>query len=192
MIAKNRLEAFSDGVIAVIITILVLDIKVPQGETWQTLLPALPVFMSYVLSFVYVGIYWNNHHHLLHAISGVNGAILWANLHFLFWLSLIPFTSGWMGENHFSRAPVILYGIVLLMAGSAYSILSHALITYHGIDSTLAKALGNDFKGKISLFSYALAIPLALIHPWIAVAIYIGVACLWVVPDKRIAVLLGE
>ncbi len=186
MIAKNRLEGFSDGVLAIIITIMVLEIKVPHGENWETLMPVIPVFLSYVLSFAYVGIYWNNHHHLLLAAQKVNGAILWANLHLLFWLSLVPFASGWMGENHFALIPVVVYGFILLMAAIAYFILSHVLMCYHGSKSTLAAALGSDFKGKISIVAYLSALFFAFISPWIALAIYIAVALLWIVPDKRI------
>ncbi len=183
---KNRLEAFSDGVIAIIITIMVLELKVPHGSELHALAPMIPVFFSYLLSFVYVGIYWNNHHHMLHAVSRVNGWTLWANLHLLFWLSLIPFVSGWMGENHFAAVPVALYGCVLLMCGFAYSILSHALIAFHGKHSSLAQAVGKDYKGKVSLVVYALAIPLSFVNAWIAFAMYIGVAILWFIPDRRI------
>src|SRR6516225_4412340 len=165
---KSRLEAFSDGVLAVIITIMVLEMKSPRGMTLAALAPVLPVFLSYVLSFVYLGIYWNNHHHLLHATQRVNGATLWANLHLLFWLSLVPFTTAWMGENHFASWPVAVYGIVLLLAGVAYFILTRALINLHGQGSTLAISIGQDRKGKISIALYAIAIPLAFARPWIA------------------------
>ncbi len=182
----GRLEAFSDGVIAIVITIMVLEMKVPQGSDWYVLRPLVPVFSSYVLSFIYLGIYWNNHHHLLQASQHVNGRILWANLHLLFWLSLVPFATGWMGENHFATLPVALYGLILLAAGFAYSILARALIRYHGHESTLAKAVGQDWKGKISLLIYAIAIPLAFLNTWIAFALYILVAVLWLIPDRRI------
>lgn len=183
---KGRLEAFSDGVIAIIITIMVLELKVPHGAELEALQPLIPIFLSYVLSFVFLGIYWNNHHHLLQAVRRVTGPVLWANLHLLFWLSLIPFVTAWMGENDFAAWPVALYGLVLLFAGIAYFILAHILIAHHGRDSALAVALGNDFKGKVSVLSYAAAIPLAFVHPWIACAIYIGIAILWLIPDRRI------
>jgi uncharacterized membrane protein len=184
---KNRLEAFSDGVLAIIITIMVLELKVPHGEaTWSALAPALPVFLSYLLSFVYLGIYWNNHHHLLQAAHTVNGTVLWANLHLLFWLSLMPFASGWMGGNRFGAAPVFLYGVVMLGAAMAYYLLSQALVRHHGKQSTLAKAVGRDRKGVISLLLYATALALAYTLPWGSVALYVTVAVLWVVPDKRI------
>jgi uncharacterized membrane protein len=183
---KNRLEAFSDGVIAIIITIMVLEMKVPHGTDFVDLLPRIPVFLSYVLSFVFVGIYWNNHHHMLHTAIKVNGRILWANMHLLFWLSLVPFVTGWMGENNFATIPVALYGVVMLMAGVAYSFLTYSLIAHHGKDSILSKAIGNDRKGKVSLLLYALAIPAAFVHAWIAILIYMFVAVMWFVPDKRI------
>ena len=189
---KNRLEAFSDGVIAIIITIMVLEMKVPHGDHLDALQKLIPVFISYVLSFVFVAIYWNNHHHLLHAVKHVNGPTLWANMHLLFWLSLIPFVTGWMGENHFRPVPVALYGVALLMCGVAYSILVKALLKSHGADSTLAKAIGSDFKGKASLAAYACAVPLASVHEWIALGLYIAVAVLWFVPDKRIESVLKE
>ncbi len=184
--SKGRLEAFSDGVIAIIITIMVLELKVPHGHEWSDLGPLLPVFLSYLLSFVFVGIYWNNHHHMLHAASRVNGKVLWANLHLLFWLSLIPFVSGWMGENHLAPLPVALYGVDMLMSGVAYFILSRTLINLEGASSKLAIALGRDHKGVISLAIYAAAIPLAFVNPWIACACYVLVALLWLVPDSRI------
>ena len=168
---KNRLEAFSDGVLAVIITIMVLEMKPPQGANLQALRPVIPVILSYLLSFIYIGIYWNNHHHLLHATQHVNGAILWANLHLLFWLSLVPFTTAWMDENHFQSWPVAVYGMVLLMAGVAYFILTKALIHLHGEDSTLAKAIGRRQKGKLSIVAYAVAIPLAFVKPWMAASV---------------------
>jgi uncharacterized membrane protein len=184
--SKGRLEAFSDGVLAVIITIMVLEMKSPRGATLAALKPVLPVLLSYLLSFVNLGIYWNNHHHLLHATQHVNGAALWANLHLLFWLSLIPFTTAWMDENHFQAWPVAVYGIVLLLAGVAYYILSKTLIRLHGENSTLAKSIGHDEKGKISIAIYAAAIPLAFLRPWIAGAGYIIVSIMWLVPDSRI------
>ncbi|MDQ3186203.1 MAG: TMEM175 family protein [Pseudomonadota bacterium] len=183
---KNRLEAFSDGVIAIIITIMVLEMKVPHGDDLAALHSLIPVFISYVLSFVYVGIFWNYHHHLLHALQKINGPILWANLHLLFWLSLLPFVTGWMGENHFSTWPVAVYGTVLLMAAIAYSILELALTRLQGKDSELAKAVGHDFKGKISLVIYAAAILFSFVNRWIAFSLYVVVAVMWVIPDPRI------
>ena len=183
---KGRLEAFSDGVLAIIITIMVLELKVPHGDDIAAVKPIIPVFLSYVLSFVYIGIYWNNHHHLLHATQNVSGAILWANLHLLFWLSLIPFATGWMGENHFAPAPTALYGVSLLMAAIAYWVLQRAIILNQGPDSLLAVAVGNDLKGKVSPILYVLSIPLAFLSTWIADAVYVGVALMWLVPDKRI------
>jgi len=180
------MEAFSDGVIAIIITIMVLEMKVPHGDGLDSLAPLLPVFLSYVLSFTFLGIYWNNHHHLVHAVKHVSGATLWANLHLLFWLSLVPFVTGWMGENHFHAIPVALYGGVMLMAGVAYYILVRVLISHHGAESTIAKAIGNDAKGRISLVANLAAIPLAFVSPWISMAIYLGVAIMWFVPDRRI------
>ena len=189
---RGRLEAFSDGVLAIIITIMVLELKVPHGTDLAALGPLVPVFLSYVLSFIYVGIYWNNHHHLLHAVRNVNGRILWANLHLLFWLSLIPFVTGWMGENHFPAWPVALYGVVLLFAGIAHSILARVLVAYHGRDSALAKALGRDFKGKVSVVFYAAAIPLSFVNSWLACALYVLVAVMWLIPDRRIERALAE
>jgi uncharacterized membrane protein len=183
---KTRLEAFSDGVLAIIITIMVLELKVPHGDELATLQPLLPVFLSYVLSFVYVAIYWNNHHHMLHTTRRINGAILWANLHLLFWLSLFPFVTGWMGENHFATLPTVLYGVVLLMAAVAYWLLQRAIIVSQGKDSLLARAVGRDLKGKISPLIYAAAIPTAFANPWLAQALYILVAVMWLVPDRRI------
>ena len=183
---KGRLEAFSDGVFAVIITIMVLEMKSPSGTSLPALRPVIPVFLSYVLSFVYIGIYWNNHHHLLHATERVNGATLWANLYLLFWLSLVPFTTAWMGENHFGSWPVAVYGIVLVLAGIAYFILTRVLIRLHGPDSTLATSIGRDRKAKISIAVYAAAIPLAFVKPWIAGACYVIVAIVWLIPDRRI------
>ncbi len=183
---KGRLEAFSDGVIAIIITIMVLELKIPHGENWAALRPLIPIFLSYVLSFIYLGIYWNNHHHLLQAVRHVNGRILWANLHLLFWLSLIPFVTGWMGENHFAALPVALYGVVLLFAAIAYFILTRSLIAHHGKDSALATAVGEDSKGKISVVLYALAILLSFVNSWLACGLYVLVAILWLIPDRRI------
>jgi uncharacterized membrane protein len=184
--SKGRLEAFSDGVIAIIITIMVLEMKVPQRADLVALRPLIPVFLSYALSFIFIGIYWNNHHHLLQAIQHVNGRILWANLHLLFWLSLTPFVTGWMGENHFTAWPVALYGTVLLLSGFAYFILTRALVAHHGRDSALATALGRDFKGKVSLVFYAVAIPLSFVNSWFAGALYVLVAVMWLIPDRRI------
>jgi uncharacterized membrane protein len=183
---KGRLEAFSDGVFAIIITIMVLELKVPHKPEVTALQPLVPVFLSYVLSFVYVGIYWNNHHHLLHSCGKASGPMLWANLHLLFWLSLLPFATGWTGENHFASAPTALYGFVLLMAAFAYYILQLAIIAAHGPEAQLKKALGTDWKGKLSPFAYVIAIPLAFWLPWLSLAIYAGVALIWLVPDKRI------
>jgi uncharacterized membrane protein len=182
---KSRLEAFSDGVIAIIITIMVLELTVPHGDTLDVLAPLLPVFLSYVLSFTNVGIYWNNHHHMLHAARHINGPVLWGNLHLLFWLSLFPFVTAWMGENHFGMWPVALYGVVSLMAGTAYYILARLLVRCNGADSPIARALGHDFKGKISVLMYALAIALAFASPWVAIALYVAVAVMWLVPDRR-------
>ena len=183
---KARMEAFSDGVLAVIITIMVLELKSPHGTSLAALRPLIPVFLSYVLSFVYVGIYWTNHHHLLHAIQHVNGEVLWSNLHLLFWLSLIPFTTAWIGENQVAAWPFVVYGFNLLMAGIAYFILTQALIRLHGPDSALARSIGRDFKGKVSIIVYAVAIPLAFVQPWIACAGYVAVAVTWLIPDRRI------
>ena len=189
---KGRLEAFSDGVIAVLITIMVLELKVPHGVDWETLRPLVPVLLTYVLSFVYLGIYWNNHHHLLQATDRINGAILWANLHLLFWLSLVPFTTGWMGENHFAPLPSAVYGGVLLMSGIAFLVLQTAIIRHQGPHSKLKAAIGNDIKGKISAVLYAAAIPLAFVHQVIADAIYVFVALMWLVPDRRIETTLNR
>lgn len=183
---KNRMEAFSDGVLAIIITIMVLEMKVPHSTDWTALKPIIPVFLSYVMSFVYLAIYWNNHHHMLHITHKTNGAILWANLHLLFWLSLIPFVTGWMGENHFARQPAAAYGFVLLMAAFAYWLLQNAIIAGQGSDSPLAKAVGRDVKGKSSIVLYILAIALSFWNQWAAVAIYVFVALVWLVPDRRI------
>jgi uncharacterized membrane protein len=183
---KSRMEAFSDGVIAIIITIMVLELKVPHGAEPGALRPLLPVLLSYVLSFVHLGIYWNNHHHLLQVVERIDGPTLWANLHLLFWLSLVPFTTAWMGENDFAPWPVALYGMVLLCAAIAYVFLTRALLARHELDSPLAKALGRDAKGKLSVVAYVVAIPLAFVHPGIACGLYIAVAIVWLVPDRRI------
>ena len=188
---SNRLEAFSDGVIAIIITIMVLELRVPVGDSLTALRPVVPVFLSYVLSFIILGIYWNNHHHLFQVVEHVDGRVLWANLHLLFWLSLTPFVTAWMGENHFSALPTALYGVVLLFAGIAYFILTRVLLLIHDADSKLAIALGVDFKGKISIVIYLLAIPLAFVRPWIAWSLYIVVVVAWLVPDRRIERTIG-
>ena len=189
---KGRLEAFTDGVIAILITIMVLELKVPEGTDWAALRHLIPVFLTYVLSWLFLGIYWNNHHHLFHACDRVNGKVLWANLHLLFWLSLIPFTTGWMGENHFAALPTAVYGFVLLMAAIAYTILQNLLVAHHGPGSRLAEALGGDTKGKLSLVLYLCAIPLAFVNEWIADALYAAVALIWLVPDPRIEAKLKE
>jgi uncharacterized membrane protein len=189
---KNRLEAFSDGVLAIIITIMVLELKVPHETNLAALQPILPVFLSYVLSFIYVGIYWNNHHHLFHSTKRVSGGILWANLHLLFWLSLFPFATGWMGENHLESTPTALYGGVLLMAGVAYYVLQRAIIAQQGPGSLLAEAVGCDWKGKLSPVLYFVAIPLAFVSPWIANAIFVFVALIWIIPDRRIERILAQ
>lgn len=183
---KGRLEAFSDAVLAIIITIMVLEIKVPHGNSLHDLQPLLPVFLSYVLSFVYIGIYWNNHHHMMHVAHKVNGTILWTNTHLLFWLSLVPFATAWMGEHHFTTWPVVLYGGILFMASMAYYFLAHSLTRHHGKDSTLAKAIGNDRKGIISSILYVIGIGLNFLHPYLGFSIYILVAAIWFVPDTRI------
>jgi uncharacterized membrane protein len=182
---KNRLEAFSDGVLAIIITIMVLELKVPHGDSLAALQPLLPVFLSYILSFINVGIYWNNHHNMLHQVTKVNGTVLWANSHLLFWLSLFPFVTAWMGENHFSTWPVAFYGFVSMMAGFAYFVLAHCLTAIHGSNSSFAKALGNDWKGKVSVAIYALGIVLSFIQPFLGIAAYVIVSCLWFIPDTR-------
>ena len=191
-IGKTRLEAFSDGVLAIVITIMVLELKVPHGETLSALEPLVPVFLSYVLSFVYIGIYWNNHHHMLHAAGAVSGSVLWANLHLLFWLSLMPFATGWMGENHFTPLPTALYGVVLLMAAIAYWILQRRIIALQGRDSVLQEAVGRDLKGKISPVLYMIAIATAFVAPMVAGAIYVAVALMWLVPDRRIERALAD
>ncbi|MEZ5331035.1 MAG: TMEM175 family protein [Thermoanaerobaculia bacterium] len=184
--STGRMEAFSDGVLAIVITIMVLEMRAPHGADWASLRPLWPVFLSYLLSFVFLGIYWNNHHHLLQTAERVDGRILWANLHLLFWLSLTPFVTAWMGENEFASAPVALYGVVLLGAAVAYQILTRALVACHGRDSRLARALGRDLKGSLSLVAYVLAIPLAFVHPAIACTLYIAVVIAWLLPDQRI------
>jgi len=190
--SKGRVEAFSDGVIAIIITIMVLELEVPHGSDLAALFPLAPKFLSYLLSFVYVGIYWNNHHHLWQAAKEVSGRILWANLHLLFWLSLIPFVTGWMGENSFSAMPVALYGGVLWLSGLAYYILARALVAHHGQDSVLAAAIGKDEKGIRSLYVYTAAIALAFVIPWVASLLYVVVAIMWLIPDRRIESRLGR
>lgn len=191
-IPKTRLEAFSDGVLAIIITIMVLEIKVPHGTELSALTPLFPVFFSYALSFIYIGIYWNNHHHLLHAAKSINGAIMWANLHLLFWLSLVPFATGWIGENHGTLWPTAFYGGILLMSGCAYLILQTLIVKSQGPESKLRKSLGKDWKGKISLASYAAAIVLAFVNQWVSDLIYTAVALMWLIPDARIEKLVHE
>jgi uncharacterized membrane protein len=188
---KGRVEAFSDGVIAIIITIMVLELKVPEGFDLASLRPVLPVFCAYVLSFIYVGIYWNNHHHMFHAVQKVNGSVLWANLHLLFWLSLLPAVTHWLGENHLASWPTAMYGVVLFMSAIAYFILTRVLVREHGKDSTLAKAVGNDFKGRVSVVLYLLGIGLAFVLPWGSAALYTLVAAWWLIPDQRIEHVLG-
>jgi uncharacterized membrane protein len=183
---KTRLEAFSDGVIAILITIMVLELKVPHGDDLAALLPLWPTFLSYVLSFIYIAIYWNNHHHLMHATKQINGQILWYNLHLLFWLSLFPFATGWMGENHFAPIPTALYGVVLLMAAVAYHLLVRALIQHHGVTSEFALAFGRDTKGRISVAAYAVGVVLSLLLSWAGLAVYFAVALTWFVPDRRV------
>ncbi len=189
---SSRLEAFSDGVLAIIITIMVLELKVPHGTELSDLAPVLPVFLSYLLSFIYVGIYWNNHHHMMHAVEKVSGEILWANLHLLFWLSLIPFVTGWVGENHFAELPMAMYGGVLLMAAIAYFILQNRILAVQGKDSLLAKALGKDLKGKASPIIYSVAIISSFYNPWIGGTLYVLVALMWLIPDKRIEIVFRE
>jgi uncharacterized membrane protein len=186
VIGKTRLEAFSDGVLAIVITIMVLELKVPHGNTLDALAPLVPVFFSYALSFVYIGIYWNNHHHMLHATRHISGGVMWANLHLLFWLSLLPFVTGWAGENHFAALPMAMYGVVLLMAAIAYFILQQVIIRHEGADSLLRKAVGRDLKGKLSPLLYLIAIAAVLVSPWISAALYVLVALMWLVPDRRI------
>jgi len=184
--SKTRMAAFSDGVLAIIITIMVLELKVPHGVELADLRPLIPRFLSYALSFIYLGIYWTNHHHMLYVTHGVNGAILWANLHLLFWLSLVPFVTGWMGESHLAPAPTAAYGVILLLAAIAYLLLQRAIIRQEGPDSTLAVAIGRDRKGKFSPLIYAIAIPVAFLRPWMAAALYVLGALIWLVPDRRI------
>lgn len=183
---KSRLEAFSDGVIAIIITIMVLELKVPEGHNWEDLKPLLPVFLSYVLSFAYVGIYWNNHHHIFQAVERINGKVLWANLHLLFWLSLFPFTTSWAEESHFTSLPVALYGVNLFMAGISYLFLVMALLPLHAQDSALTRALSSNLKERLSMVFYSIAIVLAFVQPWISVVLYTAVALMWFIPDLRI------
>ncbi len=183
---KTRMEAFSDGVLAIVLTIMVLEMKIPQGNDLSALKPLMPAFLSYILSFIYIGIYWNNHHHLLHIVRHINGKVLWLNNHLLFWLSLIPFATGWMGQNHFTTWPVVIYGIILMMAGIAYYMLAKALVDHNIKNAKLAKAVGNDTKGKISVIIYAIAIPLSFLHPYIGCVLYVLVAMMWLIPDKRI------
>lgn len=184
------MEAFSDGVIAILITIMVLELKIPHGADWDALRPILPVFLTYVLSFVLLGIYWNNHHHMLHATERINGKILWANLHLLFWLSLLPFVTGWMGQNHFAALPTAIYGAVLLLSAIAYTILQNVIVAAQRPDSPLARAVGSDRKGRISLALYAIAIPFAFFQQWVSDAIYVIVALIWFIPDRRIESLI--
>lgn len=188
----GRLEAFSDAVIAILITIMILELKIPHGTDWESLRPILPVFLTYVLSFIYLGIYWNNHHHMLYATHRINGKILWANMHLLFWLSLIPFVTGWMGENHFAPLPTAVYGLVLLLAAIAYYILQRLIIAQQGSNSKLQAAIGKDIKGKISPLIYIAAIPLAFVNQWISDGLYVLVALMWLIPDKRIESKLTE
>mgnify|MGYP000299189184 CR=1 FL=1 len=185
---SNRLEAFSDGVLAIIITIMVLELKMPEGTSMEALIPVFPHFISYLVSFAYLGIYWNNHHHLLQITEKVNGKILWANLHLLFWLSLIPFTTSWVGEHYQQTLPVALYGFILLMSAIAYFMLQYTIIAYHGDDFVLGKAIGKDYKGKLSVMVYALGIVLSFFNNWLAIACYIVVAAMWLIPDRRIEV----
>jgi uncharacterized membrane protein len=184
--SKGRLEAFSDGVIAILITIMVLELRIPEGPGWGALRPVVSTLLIYVLSFLFLGIYWNNHHHMLHAAGRINGKVLWANLHLLFWLSLIPFVTAWMGENEFARLPTAVYGVVLLLAAVAYTVLQNVIVAAQGANSMLAAAVGKDVKGKVSLLSYVAAIPLAFVNQWIAIALYVFVALIWLVPDPRI------
>ena len=189
---KGRLEAFSDGVIAIIITIMVLELKIPHESGIEALIPLVPVFVSYFLSFLFIGIYWNNHHHLFQAVQKVNGPTLWANMHLLFWLSLIPFVTGWMGENHFSKWSVALYGVVMIFCGFAYFLLTVILLKHHEKESTLAKAIGNDLKGKLSLIIYIIGMLLSFYNPWIALSLYFLVSLMWLIPDKRIENSMNE
>lgn len=190
--STGRLEAFSDGVIAILITIMVLELKIPHGADWESLRSIVPVFLTYVLSFINLGIYWNNHHHMLYATDQINGQILWANMHLLFWLSLIPFTTGWMGENHFAPLPTAVYGVVLFLAAVAYYILQRQIVAHQGPDSKLKAAIGNDIKGKVSPLLYLAAIPLAFVNQWISDGLYVLVALIWLIPDRRIESKLSE
>jgi len=190
--STGRVEAFSDGVIAIIITIMVLELRVPHEATFGALVPLAPVLLSYLLSFVFIGIYWSNHHHLLHIAEHVDGRVLWANLHLLFWLSLVPFVTSWMGENHFAAVPVAIYGLILFLAGVAYTILAHALIAVDGTNSQIAAALGKDYKGKLSVVGYVMAIPLAFVRPWLAFVFYVAIAVMWLAPDRRIERTIGS
>jgi uncharacterized membrane protein len=189
---KGRVEAFSDGVIAILITIMVLELRLPHGSDWRSLAALLPTFLAYVLSFVFLGIYWNNHHHMFHAIQHVNGKVLWANLHLLFWLSLVPFVTGWMGETHLAAVPTAVYGLVLLLSGAAYTVLQETLIALEGRRGKLASAVGRDWKGKLSVVLYALAIPMAFFQRWISAGLYVLVALMWLIPDPRIESTLTE
>jgi uncharacterized membrane protein len=189
---KGRLEAFSDGVIAIIITIMVLELKIPHGADWEAIRPVVPVFFTYVLSFIYLGIYWNNHHHMLYVTDGINGGILWANMHLLFWLSLIPFVTGWMGENHFAPLPTAVYGGIMLAASIAYYILQRLIIAQQGPHSKLKAAVGGDVKGKLSPLIYVAAIVLAFVNQWVSDALYVLVALMWLIPDRRIESKLDE
>ena len=189
--SKTRLEAFSDAVIAILMTIMVLELKVPHGTDWGAVRPLVPVFLTYVLSFIFLGIYWTNHHHMIHATSRINGRILWANLHLLFWLSLVPFVTGWMGENHPAPLPTAAYGVVLLLAAIAYTILQLAILGHEGAGSRLHEAVGNDLKGKASILLYVIAIPLAFVSVWLSIGLYVIVTLLWIVPDSRIESRLG-
>jgi uncharacterized membrane protein len=189
---KTRLEAFSDGVIAILITIMMLELKIPHSASWEALRPVVPVFLTYLMSFVFLGIYWNNHHHMLHLVSSINGKILWANLHLLFWLSLVPFATGWMGENDFAPLPTASYGALLLLCGVAYLVLQNAIIAHQGPQSRLAAAVGRDVKGKLSAVLYAIAIPAAFANRWISEAIYVAVSLMWLIPDPRIEARLAE
>ncbi|HEX5010883.1 MAG TPA: TMEM175 family protein [Planctomycetota bacterium] len=188
---KTRLEAFSDGVIAILITIMVLELRVPHDTDLEALRPLLPVFLTYVMSFIYLGIYWNNHHHMLHAVDHIHGNVLWANMHLLFWLSLVPFATGWMGENHFAALPTAIYGVVLLCAGVAYTILQTVIVASHG-GERLKAAVGRDFKGKVSLVAYAVAIPMAFVQQWVSDGLYVMVALIWLVPDTRIERVMAQ
>jgi uncharacterized membrane protein len=189
---KTRLEAFSDGVIAILITIMMLELKIPHSASWEALRPVVPVFLTYLMSFVFLGIYWNNHHHMLHMASSIDGKILWANLHLLFWLSLVPFATGWMGENDFAPVPTATYGGILLLCGIAYLVLQNAIIAHQGPQSRLAAAVGPDVKGKLSAVLYAIAIPSAFANRWISEAIYVAVSLMWLIPDRRIEARLAE